>query len=75
MESLSDRELAVLEALLRTNEERVPSSTDERILDGALKAVSAYGPQRVTAEDVARAAGVGRATVFRRFGSLAQVLH
>lgn len=41
----------------------------ERILDAALVQVAAVGVRRTTVDDVARRAGVGRITVFRRFGS------
>jgi TetR/AcrR family transcriptional repressor of uid operon len=41
----------------------------ERILDAALTQVAAVGVRRTTVDDVARRAGVGRITVFRRFGS------
>ncbi|MBJ7520171.1 MAG: TetR/AcrR family transcriptional regulator [Solirubrobacteraceae bacterium] len=40
----------------------------ERILDAALELAAASGLRHLTMEDVARAAGVGRATVYRRFG-------
>lgn len=40
----------------------------ERILDAALDLAAASGLRHLTMEDVARAAGVGRATVYRRFG-------
>lgn len=40
----------------------------ERILDAALTQVAAVGVRRTTMDDVARRAGVGRVTVFRRFG-------
>lgn len=43
-------------------------ATHERILDAALAEVSAFGA-RLTMEDVAARAAVGRMTVFRRFGS------
>lgn len=38
-----------------------------RILDAALELAAASGLRHVTMEDVARMAGVGRATVYRRF--------
>ena len=41
----------------------------ERILDAALTHVAAVGVRRTTVDEVARRAGVGRITVFRRFGS------
>lgn len=40
----------------------------ERILDAALELAAASGLRHLTMEDVAQAAGVGRATVYRRFG-------
>src|SRR5688500_9062332 len=43
--------------------------TEERILDGALAEVAAHGIKRATMDGVAQRAGVGRVTVFRRFGS------
>jgi AcrR family transcriptional regulator len=39
----------------------------ERILDAAQRLIAKRGVQRVTLEDVAAEAGVGRATLFRRF--------
>jgi TetR/AcrR family transcriptional repressor of uid operon len=55
------------------------SSEDEvgqRILDGALACFEEVGIRRTSMDDIARAAGVGRMTVFRRFESkdrLAQI--
>lgn len=46
-----------------------PSATDTRILDGALCVVGEVGERRLTIDDVAAAARVARATIFRRFGS------
>jgi AcrR family transcriptional regulator len=68
---------STLERLVRTARETdVPAdATDERILDGALSSIAAYGPARATVDDIAAAAGVGRATVFRRFGSKEAVLN
>ncbi|WAL66717.1 helix-turn-helix domain containing protein [Amycolatopsis cynarae] len=64
-----------LERLLRAARDSPGiDATDERILDGALSAVAAYGPARATMDDIAEAAGVGRATVFRRFGAKEAVL-
>lgn len=45
------------------------SGTQERILDGALAAMSTYGLARMSLEDVAREAGLSRQTVYRYFGS------
>ena len=44
-------------------------ATGERILDAALEEIAARGSDGATMDDVARRAGVGRMTVFRRFGS------
>ena len=46
----------------------------ERILDAALTQVAAVGVRRTTVDDVARRAGVGRVTVFRRFGHKERLL-
>jgi AcrR family transcriptional regulator len=43
-------------------------ATSERILDAALDAAAASGIKHLTLDDVARRAGVGRVTVYRRFG-------
>ena len=43
-------------------------ATRERILDAALDAAAASGIKHLTLDDVARRAGVGRVTVYRRFG-------
>ena len=44
-------------------------STRERILDAAFERVNAVGLSRTTVEDVARAAGITRQTVYRYFSS------
>jgi AcrR family transcriptional regulator len=43
-------------------------TTSHRILDAALDAAAASGLRHLTLDDVARRAGVGRVTVYRRFG-------
>src|SRR5438309_10425189 len=43
-------------------------SMSERILDTALALAAASGLRHLTMDDVARRAGVGRMTVYRRFG-------
>ena len=45
-----------------------------RILDAALALVAASGSRNLTMDDVAARAGVGRMTVYRRFGSRQRVL-
>ena len=49
-------------------------SGDDRVLDAALEQVAAYGFQRTTMDDIARKAGMGRMTVYRRFGSKDELL-
>jgi AcrR family transcriptional regulator len=44
-------------------------ATSERILDAALALAGASGLRHLTMDDVARRAGVGRMTVYRRFGA------
>ncbi len=46
----------------------VPADADH-ILDAALELAAASGIRHLTMEDVARKAGVGRMTVYRRFGT------
>lgn len=45
------------------------SRTDERILDAALEEIGEHGTRGATIDAIAARAGVGRITVFRRFGS------
>ena len=44
-----------------------PDSSTERILDAAVEQFKEFGLRRTSIEDVARAAGVARITVYRRF--------
>jgi len=46
-----------------------PDAVDCTILEAALSCIGLYGVERMTMTDVAGEAGVGRATVFRRFDS------
>lgn len=46
----------------------------ERILDAALALGAASGLRHLTMDDVARRAGVGRVTVYRRFGDRARLV-
>jgi AcrR family transcriptional regulator len=57
--------------LARALDPRVVPPTDAisaRILDAALELAAASGIRNLTMDDVARRAGVGRMTVYRRFG-------
>ena len=45
------------------------STSDIRVLDAALSLLGEYGERRLTIDDVAAKAKVGRRTIFRRFGS------
>ena len=44
------------------------------LLDAARRLISEYGAEAVTMDDVATAAGVGKGTLFRRFGSRAGLM-
>ena len=44
------------------------------LLDAARKLIAEHGPEAVTMDDVAAAAGVGKGTLFRRFGSRAGLM-
>jgi AcrR family transcriptional regulator len=54
--------------LVRALAADVPADS-EHILDAALDLAAASGLRNLTMEDVARGAGVGRMTVYRRFGN------
>lgn len=43
------------------------SAAEERIIDGALRAIARWGVAKTTLDDVARDAGVSRATLYRVF--------
>ncbi|WP_152627811.1 TetR/AcrR family transcriptional regulator [Streptacidiphilus neutrinimicus] len=47
---------------------------EEQILDAAYRLLLSIGPQRMTMADLARQAGVSRATLYRRWGSVREVL-
>lgn len=49
-------------------------AVDDQILDAALDQVAAYGLKRTTMDDVAKRAGVGRMTVYRRFPTKSELL-
>src|ERR1700740_920182 len=49
-------------------------ATEERIRDAALALGAASGLRNLTMDDVAARAGVGRMTVYRRFGGRAELI-
>ncbi|HEX6117482.1 MAG TPA: TetR/AcrR family transcriptional regulator [Solirubrobacterales bacterium] len=49
-------------------------ATSERVLDAALALAAASGIQHLTMDDIAARAGVGRMTVYRRFGDKERLL-
>ena len=56
-------------ALGAATENRPPDDRmSERILDAALELIAASGLHKLTMDDIAARAGVGRMTVYRRFG-------
>jgi TetR/AcrR family transcriptional regulator, repressor for uid operon len=54
--------------------ESFDDATSARILDAALALVAASGARHLTMDDVAVRAGVGRMTVYRRFGARQRLL-
>lgn len=56
--------------------ERVDAARNRRkILDAAAALLAERGPEAVTMNSVAHAAGMGVGTVYRRFGDISQLLH
>jgi TetR/AcrR family transcriptional regulator, repressor for uid operon len=60
--------VALLARALDTAVEPPDDAISERVLDAALELAAASGIRNLTMDDVARRAGVGRMTVYRRFG-------
>ena len=54
--------------------EPAEDETSQRVLDAALELAAASGLRHLTMDDVARRAGVGRMTVYRRFGDRATLV-
>ena len=52
----------------------VGDETAEAILDGALDRFATFGIRRTTMDDIAQVAGVGRATVYRRFAGRDEIV-
>ncbi len=72
--SLTTTRLAplVTEALLGASSET--NATNEAILTATVECIGRFGLDRFSIEDVAQIAGVGRATVFRRFGTKEEIV-
>jgi AcrR family transcriptional regulator len=56
------------------NPARFDPSVDTAILDAALQAVAEHGFDKMSIEDVATRAGVGKAAIYRRWSSKAEVV-
>jgi AcrR family transcriptional regulator len=65
--------MAPPEDVISTADEDIEHLT-ARILDAALEEFGAYGLRRTTIDNVARRAGLGRATVYRRFGNKMELM-
>lgn len=74
MSALASKPAAFLSAALGSGADRPSDETSERILDAALSLSAASGIRHLTIDDVAQRAGVGRMTVYRRFGDKARLL-
>lgn len=61
--------VAVLERALDPSVKSYDDDASQQILDAALALVAASGFKHLTVDDVAARAGVGRMTVYRRFGA------
>jgi TetR/AcrR family transcriptional repressor of uid operon len=61
--------VSLLRRALGSTLEPPTDATSERILDAALELSAASGVRNLTMDEVADRAGVGRMTVYRRFGS------
>src|SRR5436305_15100248 len=64
----------LLELALDPESETPDDAMSERVLDAALSLMAASGARHLTMDDVAARAGVGRMTVYRRFGGRQQLL-
>jgi AcrR family transcriptional regulator len=61
--------LSLLQRAIGSTVEPPDDAASERILDAALELAAASGLRHLTMDEVADRAGVGRMTVYRRFGS------
>lgn len=66
--------VSVSEDLQARAEELGEDATSARILDAALERFELFGVRRTTMDDVASAAGIGRATLYRRFAGRDEIV-
>src|SRR5919198_5048128 len=66
--------VTLLTRALDADVEPPDDAVSERILDAALSLAAASGIRHLTMDDVAQRAGVGRMTVYRRFGDKARLV-
>ena len=59
----------------RTETAAKPNNPDDALLDAAAELMTRYGLRRWSMDDVAEVAGVGRATLYRRFPSREDLVH
>jgi AcrR family transcriptional regulator len=66
--AFTTEDATLLDRALATSTDAPEDPTTTRILDAALAEFVDFGLRRTTVDDVARRAGVGRMTIYRRFG-------
>jgi AcrR family transcriptional regulator len=71
---VSAEPVSLLARALDAGVEPPADALSRRILDAALELAAASGVRHLTMDDVARRAGVGRMTVYRRFGDKASLI-
>lgn len=71
---MSAEPVSLLARALDAGVEPPADALSRRILDAALELAAASGVRHLTMDDVARRAGVGRMTVYRRFGDKASLI-
>jgi AcrR family transcriptional regulator len=74
LSAIASKPAAFLSAALGSDAGHPSDPASERVLDAALDLSVASGIRNLTIDDVARRAGVGRMTVYRRFGGKAGLL-
>jgi AcrR family transcriptional regulator len=74
MSSLAASRAPILERALALDQPAAADATTERILDATLEQFLLVGLRRTTIDDVARRAGVGRVTIYRRIGQKHQLV-